>query len=461
LTALILLVALGGLMHAARSFAPAGAELTQLLGTDLAFGFLLLAAYFGGKLVAMARSPQLTGYILVGVAAGPFVLDLVSTDMVGSLKIVNGVAVCLIALTAGAELSLKKMKPLMKTVTSMMFWAVVGTTLLLTATIFAIRPMLPFFAELSTTQSLLVCVMLAVTLASQSPAVVMALINETKSDGPVSQTTLALVVIADLLVIVLYALASSGVTAVSGGGVDVMQTVKTVSWELGGSAGIGLFIGILLALFLKHVEHGASLFVVLVCFVVAEVGVAIHLDPLIVTLTAGVYLENVSRVDCHKLIHDLESASLPVYLVFFALAGAGLQLDLVYMVLAPAVIVAVVRAIGFYAGCRVAAKRSKATPMVAKWTWIGLLPQAGLALALALLMDRAFPAFGTEAAALVLGVVGINQEITPIALRFALIAAGEAGKKSGHDFGHGDDDVSHDTEPHPAPVVTAPLPDAE
>lgn len=458
MTALILLVALGGLMHAARSFAPHGAELTQLVGTDLAFGFLLLAAYFGGKLVAMARSPQLTGYILVGVAAGPFVLDLVSTDMVGSLKIVNGVAVCLIALTAGAELSLKKMKPLMKTVTSMMFWAVVGTTLLLAITIFAIRPMLPLFDEMGTTQSLLVCVMLAVTLASQSPAVVMALINETKSDGPVSQTTLALVVIADLLVIVLYALASSGVTAVSGGGVDVMQTVKTVSWELGGSAGIGLFIGVLLALFLKHVERGATLFVVLICFVVAEVGAAIHLDALIVTLTAGVYLENISRVDSHKLIHDLEAASLPVYLVFFALAGAGLQLDLVYMVLAPAVIVAVVRAVGFYVGCRIAAKRSHAAPMVAKWTWIGLLPQAGLALALALLMDRAFPAFGTEAAALILGVVGINQVITPIALRFALIAAGEAGKKAGADFGHDEhDDLAHDTEPH----AIAPLPDAE
>ena len=457
MTAFILLIALGGLMHAARSFAPQGAELSHLVGTDLAFGFLLLAAYFGGKLVAMARSPQLTGYILIGVAAGPFVLNLVSAKMVGSLHIVNGVAVCLIALTAGAELSVKKMKPLMKTVMSMMFWAVVGTTLLLTVTILAIHPMLPFFDQLNATQSILVSLMLAVTLASQSPAVVMALLNETKSDGPVSQTMLALVVIADLLVIILYALVSSGVTAVSGGGVDVMSTIKTVSWELFGSAGIGVFIGILLSLFLAHVKHGASLFVLLICFVVAEVGAAIHLDPLIVTLAAGVYLENISGVDCHKLIHDLQSASLPVYLVFFALAGAGLQLDLVYMVLLPAAIIAVMRAVGFYFGCRIAAKRSYASPAVAKWTWFGLLPQAGLALALALLMDRAFPAFGAGAAALMLGVVGINQVITPIALRLALIAAGEAGKKSGHDFGEEglEEALPYDTAPHPAPAMSA------
>ncbi len=426
---LLLLLALGVLMNAAREFIPADAKLATTAGTELAFGYLLLCAYFGGKVFARLRSPQLTGYIVVGVVAGPFVLDLVSVDMVQSLRIINGVAVCLIALTAGGELSIRKMRPLLGTIRSMTIWAVIGTSVLLAITLFAIRPLLPFFDGLDATQAGAICLMLAVTLASQSPAVVMALLNETRADGPVSQTTLALVIIADLVVIVLYALSSSLATALIGGDIDVVETIGIVAWEIFGSAGIGVVIGIILALFLAHVEEGAALFVLLICFVVAEVGVRVHLDPLIVTLMAGVYLENISKVDAHKLIHDLEGASLPVYLVFFALAGAALNLNMLYGVLLPAAIIAVVRGIGFWLGCRYAAKRTRADREVARWTWIGLLPQAGLALALALIMTRTFGEFGEQAAALVLGVVGLNQVVTPILLRIALIRSGEAGRR--------------------------------
>ena len=456
MVALVLLLVLGVIMHAARGFTPDGSEASTITGTELAFGFLILTAFLGGRIFAKLRSPQLTGYIVIGVIVGPYVLDLVSQNMVDALKIVNGVAVCLIALTAGGELSIRKMKPLLATIRSMTLWAVMGTTFLIAGCIYAIRAwdaagpplggaMLPFLGDLTMIQTIAVCLMLAITLASQSPAVVMALINETKSDGPVSQTVLALVVIADLVVIVLYALASSVTTAMIGGGVNVMATVKLVAWELFGSAGIGLFIGVLLGMFLLHVKRGAALFVVLVCFVVAEVGIRLHLDPLIVTLIAGVYLENFSKVNAHDLIHDLESTSLPVYLVFFALAGASLNLSLLYAVLLPAAIIAVVRAFGFWLGCRKAARATGASAAVEQWAWIGLLPQAGLALALALLMTRTFGDFGIKLSTLVLGVVGLNQVVTPVLLRIALIRSGEAGKREMHEImsdgghGHGED----------------------
>ncbi len=429
--ALLILVALGALMHAAGSFQTEGAQGSITLG----FGFLCLAAAFAGRLFGQLRTPMLTGYIAAGVIGGPFVLGLIDLPTVNGLRIVNGVAVCLIALTAGGELSLRRMKPLLATIRSVTVWAVLGTAVFLTGVIFALTPLLPFLSELSTGAALAVSALLAVALASQSPAVVMALLNETSADGPVSQTTLAVVVIADLVVIVLYALCSSLTTALVGGGADVVATMKTVAWELFGSAGIGLFIGLLLAVFLARVQRGVGLFVLLVCFVVAEVGARSHLDPLIVTLTAGVYLENVSDVDATELIHELEGASLPVYLVFFALAGAALDLDLLATVLIPAAIIAVARGIGFWVGSRYATSRTGADEQVRRWVWVGLLPQAGLALALALLMQRAFPTFGTEAAALVLGVVGLNQVITPILLRVALIRSGEAGQRAAHDFG--------------------------
>lgn len=427
---LALLVMLCILMQAARDFVPKGVVPAHVSGTELAFGFLLLTAFLGGKVLSKLGAPKLIGYIIMGVVAGPYVLDLVSAGMIRDLTIVNGVAVCLIALSAGGELSLRKIRPLLRTVRSMTFWAVIGTALLLGAMLFAIRPLLPFVHGMSPAQQAAVCAMLGVVLASQSPAVVMALINETKADGPVSQTVLALVVLADLVIIVLYALTSSLTTALIGGGVDVAATVKSIAWELFGSAGVGVFIGVILALFLAYVKRGAALFVLLICFVVAEVGARLHLDPLIVTLMAGVYIENVSRVDAHKFLHDLEAASLPVYLVFFALAGAALHLDLLYGVLVPAAIVVVTRGFGFWLGSRRATRATQASPQVARWAWVGLLPQAGLALGLALMVRRTFGSFGDEAAALIVGVVGLNELLTPIILRIALIKSGEAGQRS-------------------------------
>jgi len=423
--AVFILLALGGLMQATRSYEPAA----LISGPELSFGFLLLAALFAGQMVAAISIPQLTGYIAAGVVAGPYVLQLVSVEMTDALRLINGVAVCLIALTAGGELSIRRMRPLLGTIRSMTLWAVVGTAVLLTGVIFSLQPLLPFFDRLTPGQGIAISALLGVTLASQSPAVVMALLSETRADGPVSQTTLALVVIADLVVILLYALVSPIATVSLGGGADIGRVVGTVAWEILGSAGIGLVIGILLGLFLSKVRRGSTLFVVLVCFVVAEVGARVHLDPLIVTLVAGIYLENMSRIDATKLIHDLEGGSLPVYLVFFALAGAGLDLRLLWSVILPATIIAVVRAIGFWWGCRFAARRTRALAEVERWTWVGLLPQAGLALALALIMQRTFPSLGVELGTLVLGVVGLNQVLTPILLRVALVAAGEAGKK--------------------------------
>jgi Kef-type K+ transport system membrane component KefB len=123
--------------------------------------------------------------------------------------------------------------------------------------------------------------------------------------------------------------------------------------------------------------------------------------------------------------------------VFFALAGAGLQLDLLAGVIVPAAIIAIVRGGLFWWGCRRAARATGASPEVEKYVWVGLLPQAGLALALALIMRRTFPGFGDQAAALVLGVVALNQLVTPILLRIALIRSGEAGRRPGTQSDHG------------------------
>ena len=410
---LFVLAALAGLMHAARSFAP-----TTLTtgGTELAFGFLLLTAFFTARVVNRFGLPKLTGYIGAGILVGPDVLGLIDKPMIGQLKLLGGAATAILALSAGAELNLRAIRPLFRIIRRVAIWAVLGSMLVLAATLVALRPLIPFLGGLP---------------IEHAAVVVMAIIGETRADGTLTKLILALVVVADLAVIVTYGIASAAATAVVSGNVDVGTAVGGIAWEVFGSLGVGIFIGFVFGQFIIHVETGAGLFAVMMCFVVAEIGNAIHLDPLIIALAAGIWLENVSRADARKMIDGFDQASLPVYLVFFALAGAKLDLTKLVALALPVGIIVATRGTAFFLGTRIATRGPDVDPVVRRLAWIGLLPQAGLALALAELVRRTFPAFGDAAFALVVGVVATNEMVAPVLLRIAFLRSGEAGKRAG------------------------------
>jgi Kef-type K+ transport system membrane component KefB len=427
---LLLLVAIAGLMQAARSFtSTAGAS-----ATELAFGFLLLTAYFMARLVSRLGLPRLTGYLLAGVLAGPFVLELVTHAMTDSLKVVNGVATCILGLTAGAELNLVRIRPVMPTLRAVMVLAVFGAIGVLAGVLYAIRPMLPLFDAMSSTTSVAVCVVIAVGLTPQSPSVMMALLSETRADGPLSQFMLASVVVADLVVVLCYAIAAAVAGAVIGSGVNVTELALSVAWELLGSVGFGIAIGMLIGAFLRSVARGAALFALLICVVVAEIGSRVQLDPLIVTLAAGIWLENFSRADASALLRSFESAQLPVFLVWFALSGTRLDLGQLWLTLVPVLILAAARGGWFFLGSRLACALTSAPPAVARFGWVGLVPQAGLSLALMVVIPSNFPSFGGAAAVMILSLLGVNLLVSPVMLRAALIRSGEAGQKQASDF---------------------------
>lgn len=246
-------------------------------------------------------------------------------------------------------------------------------------------------------ETLAISLVLGVVMVAQSPAVVVALRTEMEADGPVSRTVLGVVVIGDFLVILLFAAASAVAKAVFGGGADVSETAQLLAWEIAGSLVAGLIIGGILAAYLCKVSEAGGFFVLATRFVVAEVGARLHFDPLIVALAAGVFVRNLARVG--ERLHDaIEASSLPVYVVFFAVAGASIHLDVLLVVGVPAVLLVLVRAGGLLAGARVGAALAKAPETVRRFAGYGLLPQAGLALALALLFKKTFPEFGDRPA---------------------------------------------------------------
>jgi Kef-type K+ transport system membrane component KefB len=403
-------------------------------GTELAFGYLLLVAYFTAKIVNRFGLPKLTGYIIAGVMSGPFVFDLVTKDMTVSLKVVSNTATAIIALVAGSELQIKDVRQVMKTLRAITIFAVIAAMFVLSGVLFLLRPLLPLFDSMTFTQSLAVCMVVGVALSAQSPAVVMALLSEMRAEGPLSRVILASVVVADLTVIIVFSVALAVTGAVIGGDINVVETAIEVVWELVGSMVFGIAVGMLIGQFLRSVKRGAPLFALMICVVVAEIGARMHLDPLIVMLASGIWLRNFSRADANELLHSFESAQLPVFLVFFALAGSKLDLKSLAGSLVVVIVLALTRAATFFFGCRYACTVTRAESVVAKYAWFGLVPQAGLALALALVLQKTYPSFGNDAAVILFGVVGLNEMVAPVILRAMLIKSGEAGKKQGVDF---------------------------
>lgn len=365
-------------------------------------------------------------------------LDFVTVEIGVSLKVVSSTATAIIALEAGSELQLEHVRPILRTLRGITFYAVIGSMFVIAAALFLMRPLFPaIFDSLDVTQSVVVCLAIGVALSAQSPAVVMALLAETRAEGPLSRVVLASVVVADLTGIFVFSIVLAITGAVLGGAIDVTGTALAVVWELVGSMVFGVLIGMLIGLYLRVVKSGAAMFALVICVVVGEIGARIHLDPLIVMLAAGIWLRNFSRADAEDLLHGFQAAQLPVFLVFFALAGAKLDIYSLWGSLLPIGALAVIRAGSFYVGARFACKRSGADEIVTKYAWFGLVPQAGLALALALVLENNFPSFGDGAAVILFGVVGFNECIAPVILRSVLVRSGEAGKKQGVDFAVG------------------------
>jgi Kef-type K+ transport system membrane component KefB len=432
--AALLLSILVLLISSARSFLP---EETSLVGSGaaLAFGFVLLAALQTGTIFSAFRLPKLTGYLTLGFLAGPDVFNLVTSRMVSDLRLVNNVAIGLIALSAGAELNLRSLRPRMVSVLSVSTCGLVLTTVTSTCVLYLL-PRVPFFnhyvdffAEMTGTQRASVSLLMGAVIACASPMVVIALLNETAAKGPFSETALGIVVIADLLILFIFSGATALATSVFGEGSGAQQGVRGLLVHIFGSVGVGAVLGGLFVVYMKRVNRRIALFTFAVCLICGEAGTKLHLSPLLMCLTAGLVIENLSDVEGTKLIHDVEPARMPVFAVFFAVAGAGLHWRAIQQMLPVVALIVVVRlltnGVGAHIGARignVSAEHRKLLPAV-------LFPQSGVAIALALLVEKQFPTWGPAVSTCLLGVVMTNEMLGPVALRAALTRSGETGKR--------------------------------
>nr|WP_153864796.1 MULTISPECIES: cation:proton antiporter [Myxococcaceae] len=389
----------------------------------LAAGALLLCGLFAGKVAKGVGLPRLTGYLLIGVVVGPYALGFIPKEGVAGLELVKGLAVSLIALVAGTEMRLGLLRRVGVRV-SVLCASVCGLTFISTGiALFLLRPLLPFLAVLTLPQALAVSALTATVVVSFSPTVTIAIVQETQARGTFTEFLMALVIIGDLFVMVAFAVAAGLARASFGAGFDVVGLLGGVGWELFGSVGLGALLALVLLLYMRRVKAELPLFIVGLGFASAEAGAHLHLSPLLVALSAGALIANLDERSGERLHQAIQRASLPVFALFFAAAGAGLHLNTLREVGPAALLLVGVRALTIFVSCRRFAPRED--PRLRSYLWLGLISQAGVTFGLASLIARTFPEFGAAVEVLIVAMVTAHELVGPVLTRRALQRSGE------------------------------------
>ena len=395
--------------------------------TALALGFALIAAALAGELLERLRLPRVTGYLLFGMICGPYLANIITRPMARELQLMNGLAVVLIAFIAGLEMNFARLRP---QISAMLRLGVVTMTVVyvvLFAVFWLAWPWLGIAPALQGIQRFAVAALLSTVVASFSPTVTIALIAESRASGPLSQLTLALVIFADLLLILVFTLVMQLVRYVFGGTEDVGFLVE-LSWQIFGSFAFGAAIGALFALYLRFVGKEVAVTLLAVCVVITGLGEQLHLEPLLAALAAGLVVENIAPPKGDMLKHGVEMGALPILVVFFAAAGASLQLDALATIGGIAVAVAVVRAATIWIAARLGTAYARVPRPIAGLTWMGLISQAGVTLGLTFIIARDFPEWGPAIQTLVVALIALHQLAGPVLFRAALATAGEIGR---------------------------------
>jgi Kef-type K+ transport system membrane component KefB len=395
--------------------------------TLLTFGFLVLAAYTSGELATLVQLPKITGYLVAGLLFGPAMMGIVSPQAVDELEPVSRLAVALIAFLAGAELRWGELKERARTIFTMLGAEILLSFLGIAGVLWLLQSHIPFLGNATAVQVIVLCALFASVAVVHSPAVTMALLTETRAHGPVARTTLGIVLVADVLVVLLFSTVlaiARGMVPAPGGGAETLSAGLIV-WEILGSLIVGALLGGAIALYMRFVQRELMLFAIVVAFLGAEIARIAHVETLLTLLTAGFITENATKTGGRELLHAMERSAVPVFVVFFALAGASIHLGELALLWPLALAIVGVRAAAIYAGSHLGARWSNAAPVVRDNVWLGLISQAGVAIGLATILANAYPARGAEMQTLILSVIAINEVAGQILFKIALARSGE------------------------------------
>lgn len=400
----------------------------------MVLGFVLLCSWLLGRLAARLRMPMINGYLLAGLLFGPYMLGALSAHLnlfseatIEQLSLIDGLALGIIAFTAGGELRLRELRARLKTILSITFWQSIIVFVGVLVLFVVLAPFLPLTVGQAFPFVLAVALVLGMSAVAQSPATTIAVITEMNARGPQTTLMLSVTMLKDIVVLILFSIGIifARMLLAPSGGFEV-KVLMLIAWEVIGSLGIGLLVGLALSLYIKYIGRELPILVLTVSYLATYLGEATHLSGILVCMAAGFFVENFSRHG-ERLIEAIEKHSLPIFIVFFTVAGAKIDIPALRAVWLAAIVLVGSRLLFTYLGTYTGSKLVGGDSVERHWSWMGYIGQAGLNIALALIIERTIPVIGGQLSTLIIAAIAVNQIVGPIMLRLALLRTGEAG----------------------------------
>ena len=408
-------------------FVIASSEVIGHLNLALLFGLVILGGTFGARLFQKFHIPQVVGCIMVGILLGD-VFNLITPERIENLKPFTMFALGVIGFMIGSELRGDVFKKYGKQFFVILFSQGVGAFLLV-AVCTSVAAWL-IMGKWPT--SIAMGLVFGAIASATAPAATVNVLWEYKTRGPLTAAILAIVALDDALALLLYRGAAAGAKALMGtAGGSVLSATLLLLGEIIGAIVLGFLAGVLLYFLLKFVRAEDKILEFAISCLLLVVGISMipGIDPILPAMTFGITVANLMPRESKGTFKLVEKFSPPIYVSFFVLAGAHMEFGkLAFWIVLLIVAYTFCRAAGKMLGSWFGARYSGAPTVVRKYLGICLLPQAGVAIGLAILAGQQFTGeLGYAIIMVVMTATFMTEIVGPMLVKVGVKKAGEVG----------------------------------
>lgn len=383
----------------------------------IVLGIALIVGVVFGKFLNKLKIPAVAGYIIAGLLLGKSGFDIISSGFIEDLSFISDFALGIIAFNIGSELELSVIKKLGKSIFIIAICEALGAFILVTGITFLI------------TKDMAIALILGAVSSATAPAATVMVLREYNANGPLTSTLLGVVAVDDAICLMIYAIASSiAKVFIKHEVITLYKVVVYPVQEIILSIIVGGIIGILLAYLIKISTKEMEMISFIIGIIILTDGIAtmLTLSPLLTSMSLGIMVANISS-NHKRAFSSIERFSPPIITVFFILAGARLDISLIPKIGLIGIAYLILRITGKIAGASLGGVISKASDTVRRYIGLGLLSQVGVAVGLAIVVNREFAGtkLGNIVITILLATTIITEIIGPVATKYAIIKAKE------------------------------------